>query len=193
MTQEPRGERWRGLKFSLENSQFLGFYPRVLSSEGKGPPKDKPGSHLTAKRLRTWDKSGWFCDHLLLKPAELQEIGTLLIAMKLTAVGKGPWYVSLLVQKKKKTKTSSIPEVQRTGDLSWLCWLQMLGWRFPVVSSILASGSLLPWVVLFFSTKIGKMASALSSWYWVGQKVPITSYRKTQMNFLAHVPSLWLP
>ena len=80
---------------------------------------------------------------LLLKPAELQEIGTLLIAMKLTAVGKGPWYVSLLVQKKKKTKTSSIPEVQRTGDLSWLCWLQMLGWRFPVVSSILASGSLL--------------------------------------------------
>ena len=38
---------------------------------------------------------------LLLKPAELLEIGTLLIAMKLTAVGKGPWYVSLLVQKKK--------------------------------------------------------------------------------------------
>ena len=128
MTQEPRGERWRGLKFSLENSQFLGFYPRVLSSEGKGPPKDKPGSHLTAKRLRTWDKSGWFCDHLLLKPAELQEIGTLLIAMKLTAVGKGPWYVSLLVQKKKKKQRPAAFQRSRglvisPGSAGFRCWV----------------------------------------------------------------------
>ena len=62
---------------------------------------------------------------LLFKPAELQEIGTVLISMKLTAVVKGPWYVSLLVKNKQTNKKPKDQQHSR-GPEDWWSFMALL-------------------------------------------------------------------
>lgn len=62
---------------------------------------------------------------LFFKPGELQEIETLLISMKWTAVVKGPWYVSLLVINKQTHKNPK-DQQHSGGPEDWWSFMALL-------------------------------------------------------------------